>query len=74
MPCLRYSKGLPQPLQVAAMRKPQAGQPGGVVGGYRRLRRSNSDASPVHGSMFTGTRQQKGHFTVHPEWASEGNH
>ena len=64
----RYSKGLPQPLQVASKKKTQ----GGGGGGYRKPRRSNSDVSPVHGSMFTGTRQQKGHFTIHPEWASEG--
>lgn len=63
--CCRQSKGLPQPIQVAPRKKPR--QDGGS---YRRLRRSNSDVA--HGSMFSGTKQKQGHFTIHPEWASEG--
>lgn len=63
----RQSKGLPQPVQVAPKKKPRH-QDGG--GSYRRLRRSNSDVA--HGSMFSGIKQKQGHFSIHPEWASEG--
>ena len=42
-------------------------------GGQRRLKRSHSDVS-TKGSMFNAMRQQPAHFTVHPEWASEGAH
>ena len=66
----RSSKELPQP---AYSRKPSDVKGGG--GGARRLRRSSSDvSSSAKGSMFTPTRQMPSHFTVHPEWASEGQH
>lgn len=67
----RSSKELPQP---AYSRKPSVGKGGGGGGGARRLRRSSSDVSNAKGSMFTPTRHMPSHFTVHPEWASEGQH
>jgi len=36
------------------------------------LRRSSSEREKsTKGSMFTATRQQPSHYTVHPDWASE---
>jgi len=35
------------------------------------LRRSSSERQTTKGSMFTATRQQPSHYTVHPDWASE---
>lgn len=62
----RFSRDLPQPVYR---------MPGASIGrgGQRRLKRSHSDVS-TKGSMFNAMRQQPAHFTVHPEWASEGAH
>ena len=66
----RFSRDLPQHVYIPPGRVsgPSIGR-----GGQRRLKRSHSDVS-TKGSMFNAMRQQPAHFTVHPEWASEGAH